>query len=190
MNSANFPESLKGHFLIAMPHMQGSGFAHTVTYMCEHDEQGAMGLVINRPTGIALGEILERLNIPVHSDSLKLAPIYAGGPVQPDHGFILHSGTRSWDSTLPLTDRISLTTSKDILAAIADDDGPEDCLVALGYAGWGAGQLEQELADNSWINAPADLDIIFNVPCEERLDAAAALLGVDLSRIGPDAGHA
>ena len=190
MNSANFSESLKGHFLIAMPHMQGSGFAHTVTYMCEHDEQGAMGLVINRLTGIALGEILERLNIPAHSDSLKLAPIYAGGPVQPDHGFILHSGTRSWDSTLPLNDRISLTTSKDILAAIADDDGPEDCLVALGYAGWGAGQLEQELADNSWINAPADLDIIFNVPCEERLDAAAALLGVDLSRIGPGAGHA
>jgi len=190
MSSSKLYESLKGHFLIAMPHMEGSGFAQTVTYMCEHDEKGAMGLVINRPAGIALGEILQRLNISSHSDSLKQTPIYSGGPVQPDHGFILHSGNQIWDSTLPLNDNFNLTTSKDILTAIADDDGPEDCLVALGYAGWGAGQLEQELANNSWINAPADLDIIFHVPCEERLDAAAALLGIELSRIGPGAGHA
>lgn len=185
-----FSHSLKNQFLIAMPHMQGSGFASTVTYVCEHDEQGAMGLVINRPIGIALAEIFEQLKIGSDDSPHSLDPIYAGGPVQTDRGFILHANNRHWDSTINITDQISLTTSKDILASIAQDEGPEECLVALGYAGWGAGQLEREISDNYWLTAPANSDIIFRTPTENRLEAAAELLGINLERLSPLSGHA
>lgn len=186
----SFSHSLKNQFLIAMPHMQGSGFASTVTYLCEHDEQGAMGLVINRPTGLPLSEIFEQLKIGSEESAHGLDPIYAGGPVQTDRGFILHASNKRWNSTIDITDQISLTTSKDILASIAQDEGPEDCLVALGYAGWGAGQLEREISDNFWLTAPANTDIIFHTPTEERLQAAADLLGINLERISPLSGHA
>lgn len=183
-------KSLKNQFLIAMPYMEGSGFSNTVTYICEHDEEGAMGLVINRPTGLSLSEIFEQLEIGSESSPHGFDPIYAGGPVQTDRGFILHANNTQWESTITIADGISLTTSKDILSSIAKDDGPQDCLVALGYAGWGAGQLEQEIANNYWLIAPASSEIIFNTPHEKRLDAAAELLGINLEQISPDAGHA
>ena len=183
-------ESLKDHFLIAMPSLTEGIFAHSVTYLCEHNPDGAMGIIINRPMGIALGEILEQLNIEGarrHGED----PVMAGGPVQTDRGFVLHrADARQWESTLPITAEISLTTSRDILDAFARDDGPEYALVALGYAGWGAGQLEEELAANAWLTIPADSAIIFGLPAEKRFDAAVAKLGIDLARLAPGAGHA
>jgi putative transcriptional regulator len=165
-------------------------FAHSVTYLCEHTEQGAMGLIINRPIGIALGEILEHLDIDGVRNHGK-DPVMAGGPVQTDRGFVLHrTSERQWESTLSITDEISLTTSRDILDALAHNDGPNFALVALGYAGWGAGQLEQELAANSWLTIPADSAIIFNTPTEERFNAAVAKLGIDIAQLAPGAGHA
>lgn len=183
-------ESLKDHFLVAMPSLTEGIFAHSVTYLCEHNEHGAMGLIINRPMGVALGEILEHLDI----DNVRnhgTDPVMAGGPVQTDRGFVLHrTSERQWESTLPITDEISLTTSRDILDALAHNEGPDCALVALGYAGWGAGQLESELAANSWLTIPADSAIIFNTPAEKRLNAAAAKLGIDLALLAPGAGHA
>lgn len=183
-------ESLKDHFLIAMPSLTEGMFAHSVTYLCEHSEHGAMGLIINRPMGVALGEILEHLNIEGtrnHGED----PVMAGGPVQTDRGFVLHrTGERRWESTLSITPEISLTTSRDILDAFAHNEGPPSALVALGYAGWSAGQLEQEIVANSWLTIPADSAIIFNVPAEKRFDAAVAKLGIDLAQLAPGAGHA
>ena len=183
-------ESLKNHFLIAMPSLTQGIFAHSLTYLCEHNEQGAMGIIINRPMGLALGEILEHLNIDGvrhHSED----PVMAGGPVQTDRGFVLHpTGEQQWESTRSITEEISLTTSRDILDALAHNEGPASALVALGYAGWGAGQLESELVANSWLTIPADSAIIFDTPAEKRLDAAAAKLGIDLSLLAPGAGHA
>ncbi len=183
-------ESLKDHFLIAMPSLTQGIFAHSVTYLCEHNEHGAMGLIINRPMDIALGEILDHLNVDGvrnHGED----PVMAGGPVQTDRGFVLHrTSERQWESTMPITDEISLTTSRDILDAFAHNDGPDCALVALGYAGWSAGQLESELAANSWLTIPADSAIIFNLPAEKRFDAAVAKLGIDLAQLAPGAGHA
>ena len=182
--------SFKNHFLIAMPSLTEGMFAHTITYICEHSDQGAMGIVINQPMGMPLRDILDHLNIGdacAHLDD----PVMAGGPVQTDRGFVLHrTGAQRWDSTLVITDEISLTTSRDILDSMAHAEGPGDSLVALGYAGWGAGQLEDEIAANTWLTLPADSDIIFSVPVERRLDAAAAKLGVNMSLLAPGAGHA
>lgn len=183
-------ESLKDHFLIAMPSFTQGIFANSVTYLCEHNEQGAMGIIINRPIGIALGEILEQLEIDGvrnHGED----PVMAGGPVQVERGFVLHrTSERQWESTLPITEEISLTTSRDILDALAHNEGPERALVALGYAGWSAGQLEQELATNSWLTIPADSAIIFNCPANERFKAAIGKLGIDIAQLAPGAGHA
>ncbi len=182
--------SLKDHFLIAMPAISDGLFANSITYICEHTEQGAMGIVINHPLDLSLDEIFQHLEIDdiqgPHSDQ-----ILAGGPVHMDRGFVLHRSTENeWDSTIRISSQIALTTSQDILAAIAHDEGPVDNLVALGYAGWGAGQLEAELADNAWLTVPADSNIIFNTPVELRAKAAAAQMGVDLALISPQAGHA
>jgi putative transcriptional regulator len=189
MNSNYSPDSLKDHFLIAMPALTEGPFAHSLTYICEHTEHGAMGIVINHPMDIQLEEILEQLHID-HDRHDHQQPVLAGGPVQMDRGFILHSGDQHWSSTLAITDSVSLTTSQDILKAIAHHDGPNDQLVALGYAGWSAGQLEQELANNAWLTVPADSDIIFNIPASQRLQAATDKLGIDLNLLAPDAGHA
>ena len=183
-------KSLKHQFLISMPSMTESNFAHTVTYLCDHDQDGAMGLIINRPTDIPLDEIFNQLDIDDDTRAHARQPIYSGGPVQTDRGFILHPKDKQWDSTINIAGNISLTTSKDILTAIARDEGPQDCLVALGYAGWSAGQLEEELADNFWIVVPASKDIIFNTPHDERLNAAVAQLGISLEQLSPDSGHA
>lgn len=190
MDTPKSTASLKNHFLIAMPTISDGIFANSVTYICEHSEQGAMGIVINHPLDLRLDEIFEHLAISdihyPHHDH-----ILAGGPVHMDRGFVLHRAThQQWDSTLQVSDQISLTTSQDILTAIAHDEGPAESIVALGYAGWGAGQLEVELAENSWLTAPADSDIIFKTPIELRAKAAAAKLGIDLTLIAPQAGHA
>jgi putative transcriptional regulator len=182
--------NLTNHFLIAMPRLEDPNFFHTVTYMCEHTSDGAMGIVINRPMELQLADILEQLEIKIGSSGIGDQPVYLGGPVQSDRGFVLHDSGSSWNSTLRINDEISVTTSLDILEAIAANEGPKKSLIALGYAGWGAGQLETELSQNAWLNGPAQSDIIFNRPSQERWQAAADLLGVDLNLLSGDTGHA
>lgn len=182
--------NLTNHFLIAMPQLADPNFFQTVTYICEHNEEGAMGIIINRPVDISLGEILEHMDISAEPSEHTKKMVYMGGPVQPERGFVLHKPHATWDSTLPITDHISITTSRDILLAIAKQTGPEQYLIALGYAGWGAGQLEREIVDNAWLSGPADDRILFDLPNEQRWSAAAALLGVDLNLISGRPGHA
>lgn len=190
MNISNTNSGLKDHFLIAMPALNEGIFAHSITYICEHNEQGAMGIVINHPLDLSLDEVFHHLDIEDIS-SVRQEQILAGGPVHMNRGFILHRRTDDkWDSTIHISDQIALTTSQDILNAMAHDKGPSDSLVALGYAGWDEGQLEQELAENAWLTLPADSSIIFNTPIEQRAAAAVAKIGVDLALISPRAGHA
>lgn len=181
---------LKHHFLIAMPHMADPRFAQTLVYMVEHNAEGAMGLVVNRPSGLSLADILEQLQPDEEPNARSQAlPIFNGGPVQTDRGFVLHPADARFQATLSLGP-LGMTTSQDVLFAIADDTGPDRHLIALGYAGWEAGQLESELIDNAWLSCPAQLDILFDVPYEQRLHAAAASMGVDLSRLSSQVGHA
>ena len=181
---------LKHHFLIAMPHMADPNFAQTVTYLVEHNEQGAMGLVINRPNGLNLADVLEQLRPDETPPALcQSLPIFAGGPVQTDRGFVLHPSGQSFQATLELGE-LALSTSQDALFAIADGSGPARYLITLGYAGWEAGQLETELTDNAWLTCPADAAILFDTPAEQRLGAAAARLGINLSLLTAQAGHA
>ncbi|GIZ10915.1 YqgE/AlgH family protein [Pseudomonas sp. NCCP-436] len=182
--------SLKHHFLIAMPHMADPNFAHTVTYLVEHNEQGAMGLVINKPNGLTLADVLEQLRPDEQPDArCHDLPIFAGGPVQTDRGFVLHPLGPRFQATIELGE-LGLSTSQDVLFSIADGRGPERHLITLGYAGWEAGQLEAELADNAWLTCPADSSILFDLPHDQRLNAAAACLGINLSLITTQAGHA
>ena len=184
------PGSLQDHFLISMPHMADQHFDHTVTYICDHSEYGAMGIVVNRPLDMDFQELMEHLKLDKDT-VINNAPIYAGGPVQSDRGFILHLSDQSnWASSYPISDQLSLTTSMDILEAIANGDAPHQYLIALGYAGWGVGQLEQEMSDNTWLSCTANLDIIFDTPAEERLQAAASILGVNLDLLTSQSGHA
>ncbi|MGH8354624.1 MAG: YqgE/AlgH family protein [Pseudomonas sp.] len=184
------PSYLKHHFLIAMPHMADPNFAQTLTYLVEHNAQGAMGIVINRPNGLSLADVLEQLrpDTPPQARYQGL-PIYAGGPMQTDRGFVLHPTGQRFQATLELGE-LALSTSQDALFAIADGVGPERSLIALGYAGWDAGQLETELVNNVWLTCPADSGILFDTPTEQRLAAAAARLGVNLSLLTGQAGHA
>ncbi|MEJ2609090.1 MAG: YqgE/AlgH family protein [Candidatus Thiodiazotropha sp.] len=182
--------NLTNHFLIAMPQLEDPNFFHTVTYICEHSSDGAMGIVINRPMELHLADVFEQLDIPVTTNKIAEQPVYIGGPVQGDRGFVLHDSSTEWTSTLKITSGISVTTSLDILEAIAAGKGPNNNLVALGYAGWGAGQLESEIAQNAWLNGPAESNIIFMRASKERWQAAADLLGVDLNLLSGDAGHA
>jgi putative transcriptional regulator len=185
-----FSTSLTNHFLIAMPGLQDPNFSRTVTYVCEHTDQGAMGIIINRPTEVTLGALLDQLNISTRLTAVRGTLVYQGGPMQTDRGFVLHTAGQSFDSTLNINDEISVTTSRDVLEAIAQGEGPRQSLVALGYAGWGSGQLEQELSANSWLSGPADGGIIFRLDAESRWLAAAKLLGVDLNLLSGEAGHA
>jgi len=184
------PSFLKHHFLIAMPHMADPHFAQALIYLIEHNEQGAMGLVINRPNGLNLADVLEQLRPesepPANCQEL---PIFSGGPVQTDRGFVLHPAGQQFQATLELGE-LGLSTSQDVLFAIADGRGPAKYLIALGYAGWDAGQLEVQLADNAWLTCPADNAILFDLPFDQRLNAAAARLGVNLSLLTSQAGHA
>ncbi len=183
-------DNLTGHFLIAMPSLNDSFFNRAVTYICEHDESGSFGVIINQETNINLKQVIKEMKIESGDNYNEDQPVFIGGPVDQGRGFILHRPTGSWSSSLMVKNDVALTTSKDILQAIANNEGPEDCIVALGYAGWAAGQLEQEMASNTWLSCPADEQIIFNTPVEKRWKAAAKLIGVDLSLLSNDAGHA
>ncbi len=184
--------SLADHFLIAMPGLNDRNFHHSVTYIVEHTEKGAMGIVINRPLEMTLSDMLAQLEItPQLSAEVLHSPLYLGGPVQEERGMILHTGRAGqWASSLEAGESLCVTTSRDILDAIACGEGPEDWLIAVGYAGWAAGQLEQEIVANSWLSGHADNDIIFSLPVEQRWTAAARLIGVDVTLIPTQAGHA
>jgi len=182
--------NLTNHFLIAMPSLEDGNFSRSVTYICEHDDNGALGIIINRPSDISLDEIFFQLQLNSNNANINQQPILMGGPVQVGRGFILHRPLGEWDSSLKVTDKIAVTTSQDIMQAIANNEGPQNALIALGYAGWGAGQLEYEMSENTWLSCPATESIIFDTPIEKRWDAAAMLLGIDLSLLSSQAGHA
>jgi putative transcriptional regulator len=182
--------NLTHHFLIAMPNMADPHFSKTLTYICEHNEKGALGVVINRPIDLMLSSLLEQVSIPVTDERCAGIPIHYGGPVQTDRGFVLHGPVGNWQSTLSINADLGLTTSKDILQAVAHGDGPEQIFVTLGYAGWAAGQIENELAQNAWLTVPADHDVMFALPCAERVPAAMHLLGIDFASLSEVAGHA
>ena len=182
--------NLTNHFLIAMPSLEDGNFSQSVTYICEHDDNGALGITINRPSEISLIEILSQLHITSHNNEINNQIILSGGPVQIDRGFILHRPHGNWDSSLKVTRNIAVTTSQDIIQAIANNEGPERSLIALGYAGWGPGQLEYEISQNTWLSCQATEDIIFNIPIEKRWTAAAMLLGIDLQLLSNQTGHA
>lgn len=184
------PTNLTNHFLIAMPGLNDINFSRSVTYICEHNQNGTLGITINRLADLRLEELLKQLGIEAATPAIAQRPVYIGGPVQQDRGFILHSPNGVWDSSLRITDSISVTTSRDILNSIARGDGPDDSIIALGYSGWAPGQLEAEMSANSWLSCPANEDILFHTPAEQRWDAAAKLLGVDLRLLSHDAGHA
>jgi putative transcriptional regulator len=181
---------LTHHFLIAMPNMADPYFSKTLTYVCEHNAQGALGLVVNRPIDMTLQALFERLSLTMRHGEFAAAPIYFGGPVQTDRGFVLHAPAGNWQSTLRVGTAIGLTTSKDILEAVGRGEGPERMLVTLGYSGWSPGQLEHEISQNAWLTVEASDGIIFDTPAEERLPAAMELLGVDYAKLQDEAGHA
>jgi putative transcriptional regulator len=186
MQNAN----LTGHFLIAMPAMTDPYFAKTLTYICEHNEQGTLGVVINRPIDMTLQTLFDQVGITLENHQIAALPMYFGGPVQTDRGFVLHQPIGEWSSTLAIGNEIGLTTSRDILEAMGRGEGPSRFLVTLGYAGWAPGQLEHELAHNAWLNVPADASVIFDLPWEERLATAMTMLGVDFANLSEQAGHA
>jgi putative transcriptional regulator len=181
--------SLRNHFLVAMPGMHNSVFAHSVTYICEHNEQGAMGIVINNPMGLSLGDIFGQMQLPINTQ-IAAQPVIAGGPVQIERGFVLHPADTEWQSSIRVSPELCLTASRDIIEALAEGRGPEKFLIALGYAGWGQGQLEEEIAANAWLTLPADQQIIFHTPFEQRWSSAALPLGIDVNLISSVAGHA
>lgn len=170
--------------------MADSVFSRALVYICEHNDQGALGIIVNRPTNLTLGELFNQIQVPLTRSDLKKLPVHYGGPVQTDRGFVLHDPIGEWQSTLQVNDKVGLTTSKDILQAVGEDKGPHNLLVTLGYAGWTQGQLEHELAQNAWLSVPASEHILFDLSPEERLPAAMALLGVDYASLSEDAGHA
>lgn len=216
-------DNLTKQLLIAMPSMEDPNFSRTVTLICEHSQDGAMGIIINQPTQIRVDELLGSLVDSTANQNFEIdnradnelsnkndnqkssdpendkdkqatiqnhSPVFAGGPVQIDRGFILHDSDKQWESTHMIDNDLCLTTSEDILLAIADGKGPENALVALGYAGWGAGQLEEEISQNSWLTVPYEADIIFDTPIEKRWQSAATKIGVDLHLISNQTGHA
>jgi len=182
--------NLTHHFLIAMPAMADPHFSRTLTFICEHNDKGALGIVVNRPIEMTLQTLLEQVSIPLAGEALKAVPIHFGGPVQVDRGFVLHAPLGQWQSTLAVSSEIGLTTSKDILQAVARGEGPGKLFVTLGYAGWAAGQLENELAQNAWLTVQAQPDVIFDLSAEQRLPAAMRLLGIDFASLSEQAGHA
>lgn len=181
--------TLTNQFLIAMPALTDPNFFHSVTYICEHNGEGALGIVINHPMEIRLGDVLEHMGIHAKTEQIASLPVFAGGPLHRERGFVIHYPGGKWDNVLNVGE-IGIASSRDILEAIARGEGPAQALIALGYAGWGPGQLEQEMADNAWLSGPADVRILFDLPSEERWAAAAALFGVDLNRLSNDVGHA
>lgn len=186
--------SLANHFLIAMPAMVDPNFSRTLTYICEHNEDGAIGIIVNRPMELRLAGLFERVSIPLEDEQVEALfaalPVYFGGPVQTDRGFVLHRPAGQWQSSLNVSDSLALTSSRDILQSMGSTGAPAEVLVSLGYAGWTAGQLEWELSQNAWLTVEADAAIIFDIPPEARLPAAMQLLGVDFANLSEVAGHA
>ena len=191
-NAEMLPETtpLANQLLIALPSLADPNFSRAVALICQHDADGAMGLVINRPSEYTLGEVLEQMGIATQDHDLRERQVLAGGPVHPERGFVLHDGWRTWDSSLRIADGLYVTTSRDVLEAIVAGDGPSRLAVVLGCAGWGAGQLEQELAENAWLTVDSDPELLFALPLETRWQAAAGKIGVDMSRVTDYSGHA
>jgi putative transcriptional regulator len=182
--------SLINQLLIAMPGMADPNFSSTVTLICEHNDDGALGIIINRPLNLKLSGLFEQLSVDDADPDAASSPVMAGGPVGTERGFVLHGKDHSFENTLSVSDDIQLTLSRDVIDAMATGEGPEKSLVAVGYAGWEPGQLEEEMLANAWLNVDATPELVFDTPFEERWGSAARLLGVDLSSISPDAGHA
>ncbi len=181
---------LQQQMLIAMPSMADPNFAHSVTLMCQHNEEGAIGITINRLSGFTLGEILQQLDIPCEREEISSIPVLEGGPVSPDHGFVLHPPEEGFESSIRINDDIMVTTSRDILTAIAAGKGPRQFLVALGYAGWGNGQLESEMRQNAWLSVRADKAILFDSPLQSRWEKAVGKLGIKSDHLHGVGGHA
>ena len=196
------PTNLTHHFLIAMPGLEDGAFSRSVVYLCEHSERGALGLIINKPTDINLSNLFEKVDLSLRRADLTDAPVFLGGPVQTERGFVLHEPVRAQDamaekdasayaSTMHITGGLlDMTTSRDVLEALSTGAGPRRVLVTLGYSSWAEGQLESELAENSWLTVAADLAVIFDTPVAERYDSALGLLGLQAWQIAPGAGHA
>lgn len=182
--------SLTSQLLVAMPSMEDPNFAQTVTLICEHGEKGALGIVVNKPLSMKFGEVLSQMKLQTSDLALEEQPVLRGGPLYPDRGFVVHKPGGSWDSTHRISDQVQVTTSKDVLTAIARGEGPEGAFIALGYAGWEAGQLEQEIKDNAWLTLPYDEALTFGLPPEERWLAAWRRLGIDVAFVSQTAGHA
>lgn len=202
--SADFaPINLTHHFLIAMPGLEDSGFTKSVVYLCEHSERGALGLVINKPSELNLQHLFDKVDLPMQRQDLTHTPVFQGGPLHTERGFVLHEtmhGTPSagdnppqesaYASSMTISGGLEMTTSRDVLEAISTGAGPRRVLVSLGYSSWAEGQLESELADNSWLTVAADTTVIFDTPIEKRYDQALKLLGVEAWMLSPVAGHA
>jgi putative transcriptional regulator len=186
--------NLTNHFLIAMPGLQDAVFARSVVYVCEHNERGALGLVINKPSDIDLRQLFEKVDLPLHRADLSAAPVFQGGPVQTERGFVLHEAlgdtAAAYNSTLAIPGGLAMTTSKDVLEAMADGAGPRKVLITLGCSGWQAGQLEDEIGRNGWLTVGADPVVIFDTPIEARYHRALSLLGFDPRMLSQEAGHA
>jgi len=182
---------LQNHFLIAMPTLADDGFAHTVIYVCEHNEYGAIGIVINKPISMMLGEIFQQMAISCTSLEINQIPVLAGGPIDQERGFVFHKpAEHQWRSTLKLSNEIAITTSKDILEAIAAEQGPAEFVISLGYAGWSPGQLENELKENAWLTVKASEQVLFATPFEDRWYKSVSLLGIDPTHLSNISGHA
>jgi putative transcriptional regulator len=193
------PINLTHHFLIAMPGLRDAMFAKSVVYLCEHSERGALGLIINKPSDINLKNLFEKVELSLHRDDLIELPVFHGGPVQTERGFVLHetmatgdanSSETAYASTMSIPGGLEMTTSKDVLEALSTGAGPRRVLISLGYSAWGEGQLESELAENSWLTVGADATVIFDTPVDRRYDQALALLGLEAWMVSPQAGHA
>ena len=191
--------NLTNHFLIAMPGLADENFSKSVVYLCEHNERGALGLVINKPSDITVGKLFDKVDLSLGRDDLKNTPVFQGGPVQTERGFVLHEGMPASDadnhepgyaSTMQIPGGLEMTTSRDVLEAMSNGAGPKRVLVSLGYAAWGQGQLESEIGENAWLTVDADAQVIFDTPIEQRYDKALSLLGLQAWMLSPDAGHA
>lgn len=182
--------SLTNQLLVAMPGLDDPNFAQAVTLICEHSPRGALGIVLNKPLGMRLSEVLAQMKLPPEVPAVGEQIVLRGGPVHQDRGFVLHRPGGSWESTHRISDQIQVTTSRDVLAAMAKGSGPENAFIALGYAQWEEGQLERELRENAWLTLPASEAVLFDLPYEDRWSAAWRSLGVDVTKVSPHAGHA
>ena len=199
MSFDSAPINLTHHFLIAMPGLEDESFARSVVYLCEHSERGALGLIINKPTDITLKGLFDKVDLSLRREDLTKEPVFQGGPVQTERGFVLHepmlmdkgeTDESAYASTMTIPGGLEMTTSKDVLEALSTGAGPRRVLITLGYSSWGEGQLESELAENAWLTVAADLSVIFDTPVPERYDRALSLLGLKAWTLSPEAGHA